>query len=151
MSLMLYTSGGHTPVALQTSARTMLSVLSSSTVPIVALKKISVSYNGAAAAAGLLAELCVTSTAGTATSLTARAVDQRNTVASAATVGYNCTAEPTVTYVLEAMYIPPTQGVWIPWPLQEEYSFLISTGFGIRLTGAASNVPFAAVQATWGE
>lgn len=147
----LYTSGGHTPVALQTSARTMLAVLGSSTVSIDSLKKIQVSYNGASAAAGLLAELCLITTAGTGTSLTPRAVQTLNSRASTSTCNYNCTAEPTVSYVLECMYIPPTQGIWLPWPLQEEYTFGVSQGIGIRLTGAASNIPFAAVQATWGE
>jgi len=148
--MLKYISGGVTPVAIQTSARTMLELIAGTSKP-VRLKRVGVSFNGSALAAGLLCELTRISASGTGTTVTSRPLDERMTVTAAAVIEYNSTVEPTTTFVLEQWYIQPTQGVEIWMPLEDEYVVAPAAGFGFRVTGAAGNVPICAPKFLWME
>lgn len=132
--------GGITPVAIQTTARTMLEIIASATQNFQVMDW-GVEFDGSAAAAGLLVEFCLLSATGTGTAITPTAIDTRDTRTWGGTAKYNDTVEPTVTKVLETHIVPPTSMRDIWYPECHEYAFDVSKGFGIRVTGAASNVP----------
>jgi hypothetical protein len=138
-----YGPGGITTVAIQTTARTMCEVVNSSTA-ICELSRWGIWFDGSAAAAGILVELCELSATGTGTAITPKNVDRRSAATFGGTAKYNDTVEPTVANVLEVYEVPPTSmaDFWIP--NGSEWTFDVSKGFGIRVTGQASNVPKAA-------
>lgn len=137
----LFETGGFTPVAIQTTARSMMTVLAGAAAGM-ELIDWGVDFDGSAAASGILVELCLISTLGTNTAITLRPVDSRVTTPSfPGTSGYNCTVEPTVTYVIRQHEVAPTSGRELWLPEGGEFACAASTGFGIRVTGAASNVP----------
>lgn len=135
-----FVTGSPTAVAIQTSARTMLEVIAATSKPLT-LKQVWCSFNGAVAAAGILVELCYITATGTGTTVTVRATDQFSAVAISAVAKYNDTVEPTVSFAFWSTYIPPSQmDRWVQ-PLGDEYRAPVGAGFGLRVTGAASNVP----------
>lgn len=135
-----YGPGGLTPVAIQTTARTMLEVINNATADC-ELSRWGLWFDGSAAAAGILVELCELSATGTGTAITPKAVDRFVAGTFGGTAKYNDTVEPTVANVLETYEVPPTSmaDFWIP--TGSEWRFKVSTGFGVRVTGQASNVP----------
>jgi hypothetical protein len=139
-SAIQFTTGAPTAVAIQTTARTMLEIVATSTKPLT-LKEMNVSFNGSAAAAGILVELCYLTATGTGTASTVRASDQFTAPSISAAAKYNDTVEPSVSFVFFETYIPPSQfDRWV-FPLGDEFRSAVSCGFGIRVTGAASNTP----------
>jgi hypothetical protein len=139
-----FVTGAPTTVAIQTTARTMLEGIAATGKPLM-LHQIEIAFNGSAAAAGILCELCLITATGTGTAVTARALDNIRNATVGATWKYNDTIEPSVSFVWWSTYIPPsTKDRWVQ-PFGSEYIVPAASGFGIRLTGAASNVPFAAV------
>lgn len=135
-----FITGGMTPVAIQTTARTMLEVIAATSRPLT-LKQIGVHFNGSAAAAGLFCELCYITATGTGTALTMRALDQSAAPTISATGKYNDTVEPTVSFVWLPFYVPPSSSDRFIFPLDDEFVAPPAAGFGLRITGAASNVP----------
>lgn len=135
-----FITGGVTPVAIQTSARTMLEVIAATSRPLT-LKQVGVHFNGSAAAAGIFCELCLITATGTGTAITMRASDQSGLPTISATGKYNDTVEPTVSFVFLPFYVPPSSGDRFIFPLGDEFVAPPASGFGLRVTGAASNVP----------
>lgn len=133
-------TGGVTTVAIQTSARTMLEIIAASGKPLV-LKGVGVSFNAAAAAAGIFCELCYITATGTGTALTCRAADQSAAPSISATAKYNDTVEPTVSFVWIPFYVPPSSFDRFYFPIDDEIVAPVGAGFGLRVTGAASNTP----------
>jgi len=135
-----FITGNTAPVAIQTTARTMLEIIAASGKPLT-LKQIGVSFNGAAAAAGILCELCYITATGTGTAQTVRALDQSKAPTISATAKYNDIVEPTVSFVFFSFYVPPSSADRFILPLDDEFVAPPAAGFGLRVTGAASNVP----------
>lgn len=122
----------------------MLEVIAATSKPL-QLHQIAIAFNGSTAAAGILVELCLLTATGTGTGVTCRALDQIRGATVGATAKYNDTVEPTVSFVWWSDYIPPSsKDRWVQ-PFGNEYIVPPADGFGIRITGAASNTPNAAV------
>lgn len=129
-----------TPVAIQTTARTMMEIIAA-TGKVLTLKQAGVSFDGSVAAAGLLCELILITATGTGTTATPRALDQSAAPTISATAKYNDTVEPTVSWPWLTAFVPPSSSDrWI-FPLDDEIVVPVGQGIGLRVTGAASNVP----------
>lgn len=114
-----------------------------------------ISFNGSAAGAAILCELCRVSTNGTgaASPPTPKKVDPNLNAATGATVLHNHSAEPTLVDILENYYVSPNSGLLvIQYPLGEEY-VAIEGGdrFSIRITTAAGITPGTAYGMKWTE
>jgi hypothetical protein len=119
------------------------------------LKQFWVSFNGSAAAAAILCELCRVSTDGTgaASPPTPKKVDPNTNDASTATILHNHTAEPTLVDILENHYISPNSGLLIiQYPLDEEYKAIAGGDrLSLRVTTPAAVTPSAAFGMKWVE
>lgn len=135
-----YSSGGLTPVAIQTTARVMYEVMASSTQNF-QLIDWGLEFDGSAAAAGILVELVYLTATGTGTAVTMEPVDTRDSRSWPGTSKYNDTVAPTVGFVQSTHIVPPTsmRDIWLPEC--HEFAYDVSKGFGIRVTGQSGNVP----------
>ena len=135
-----YTAATGAAVALAAAtAKTVLSVVATSTFG-VDLQKVRLSFDGVTASAvPVLVELCYSTfaTAGTTTVGTVTQVYGR-TVTAGFTTGYNYTAEPTVLTVIESFLVTPAGGtVLYDWPLGTTPDTAVNNGFCLRLTAPA--------------
>ena len=135
-----YTAATGAAVALAAAtAKTVLSVVATSTFG-VDLQKVRLSFDGVTASAvPVLVELCYSTfaTAGTTTAGTVTQVYGR-TVTAGFTTGYNYTAEPTVLTVIESFLVTPAGGtVLYDWPLGTTPDTAVNNGFCLRLTAPA--------------
>lgn len=133
-------AGGLTVQPIINGTKTMLEVIAAASHPIT-LRQIGVSFNGAAAAAGILCELCYLTAAGTGTAGTARAHDQQAAGTISAGVKYNDSVEPTVGHVIMPFYVPPSQFDRFVPPLDDLYLAPAGAGWGLRITGVTGNLP----------
>lgn len=130
-------------VATVNGTKTLLQVATPSTRDI-AVVRWWCTFDGAAAAAGLVAELIQTDVAATVTSLTPTPFNDPNAppslcVGGTSATGYNASAEGTVAAVrlLDAQEIPPTSGLIYPWELAGEPNVPVSKFLRIRVTAPA--------------
>lgn len=128
-----------------TVAKTILGVKSNAAFGI-DLRKISVGFDGSAAATATLVELCYCTFATNAPGTNSTAVTPAQTygrvVASGVTAGANWTAEPTVITVLKRYFLTPTSGLIIEeFAPDHGYDTALGEGLAIRVTATtATNV-----------
>lgn len=133
------TTGIGTPIALSAAtAKTVIEVAAAST-QTARLVQASVSFDAAAAAAGIKVELVRYATTGTGTAYTPLKYNgEAQNRAALCTAKVNDTVEPATPTVVECWYVPNTAGQFWQLPLGREVYVPSSTLMGIRVTSAAA-------------
>lgn len=131
------TTGIATPVALvAATAKTVAAIISGSVTG--RLVQAAVSFDAAAAAAGIKVELVRFTTDGTGTAATpSRYNGEAQNRAAVMTAKTNYSAEPTTPTVVEVFYVPNTAGMFWQLPLGRELYLPTSIVTGLRVTSAA--------------
>lgn len=120
------------------TAKTVVQVIGSST-DTIAPVRIKVTFDGVTASAvPAVVEIGIITAAGTSTSFTPQQWSG-SPLASSASAGYNSSAEPTYTRILDSFYAPVLMGNVTEWtPLGDEILCAISQGIGVRVTAPAT-------------
>jgi hypothetical protein len=136
----VFSTGVMTPVVLTNGVRTMLELIAAASHPL-QLTHVGVSYDGSAAAAGILHELVYLTATGTGTAQTVRALDQISNPTISAVAKYNDTVEPTVGHSILPFYVPPSQFDRFVLPIDDYLMCGPGTGWGLRVTAVTGNLP----------
>lgn len=120
-----------------TVAKTVVQVIGSANDTISPVR-IVVSFDGVTSSAvPAVVEVGIITAAGTNTAFTP-VQWSGSPLASSCTAGYNSSAEPTYTRIIDSFYVPVLMGTVIDWrPLGDEPLCAISQGIGIRVTAPA--------------
>lgn len=120
------------------TAKTVVQVFGTANTTL-SLVRVKVSFDGVTASAvPALVEWGIITAAGTSTAFTP-VQNTGSPFASPAAGGYNSSAEPTYTRIIDSAYVPVFMGTYVEWyPLGEEPLCAVSQGFGIRVTAPAT-------------
>lgn len=135
-------------VATSTTAKTVVSIITTSSMP-VALIGLTFSSDFTVTTGQYLVELVIFTTDGTGSAGTVVKYGQTQATAQS-TTKTNYTAEPTTASVVDAFWVPATQMVSMFWPLGRELDVPVSRVLGVRVT-APSGTPNVRVTPIWEE
>lgn len=121
------------------TAKTVVQVLGSAN-DTIAPVRIKVSFDGVTTTAvPALLEIGIITAAGTVGTSFTPVQWSGSPLASSCSAGYNSSAEPTYTRILDSIYVPVLMGATTEWaPLGDEPLCAISQGIGVRVTAPAT-------------
>lgn len=148
------TTAALTPITTGTAIKTLLQIASSATRPLKVVEW-GISFDGAAAAAGIRAELIQTDVAATVTAHVAAGVqpyDDPNAPASTVTLsttatGYTASAEGSITATRygDLQLVQPTNQYVKQWPLGREFQVPVSKFLRVRVTATVAVLAYTYV------